>query len=340
MPGKPFQSKLAPYEEEIRSMLQVGMSYRRIAAQLNERYPLGASHNAVFSFMKTRLEKKPARKPFYAGLPRDLRESLMKQVVAVWTHDSTAIEGNTLTLGETLMVLEHGLTISGKPLREHQEVYGHARAIDLINEMVQADAITESDLFDLHKAVMDKSAMDYLRPIGNWKREVNGTTGMMDGKVIYMEYASALDTPSLMVRWLAEFNQKLNQANTAKQALETYAWTHLSFVRIHPFVDGNGRMARLLANLPVLRGGSPPIVISVADRAAYIDLLWSYATQIGTIERRSEFVPPHENVALFKELLQSNWNETLEMVEAARERQKTRTRTASSGLPNQPQEES
>ena len=324
MPGKPFQSKLAPHEEEIRSLLQEGTSYRRIAAQLNEQYSLALSHNAVFSFMKTRLKKKPAHKRFYDGLPRDIRESLMKQVAAVWTHESTAIEGNTLTLGETLMVLEHGLTISGKPLREHQEVYGHARAIDLINEMVQANSMAEHDLFDLHKAVMDNSALDYLRPIGNWKREENGTTGMKDGKVIYMEYASPSDTPPLMSRWLVEFNQRLDDATTAKKAIDIYAWTHLSFVRVHPFFDGNGRMARLLANLPVLRGGFPPIVIDVADRAHYIELLWSYAIHLGTIKRDSEFVPKHRIVDLFEKLLESNWSETLEMVKAARDRQKIR----------------
>ncbi|MEN8255601.1 MAG: Fic family protein [Verrucomicrobiota bacterium] len=325
MPGKPFQSKLASYEEEIRSLLQAGTSYRRIAAQLNERYQLGITHNAVFSFMKTRMEKRPAHKQFYDGFPHDIRESLMQQVAALWTHESTAIEGNTLTLGETLMVMEHGLTISGKPLQDHQEVYGHARAIDLINEMVQVDSITESDLFDLHKAVMDKSAIDYLRPIGGWKREENGTTGMKDGKMVYMEYASPSDTPHLMERWLVEFNKRLNAANTAKRAIETYAWAHLSFVRVHPFFDGNGRMARLLANLPVLRGGLPPIVIDVADRAHYIDLLWTYATHIGTIRRNSAFVPKHENIAKFKKLLQNNWSETIDLVETARKQQKKRT---------------
>ncbi len=336
MPGKPFQSKLAPYEKEIRSLLLGGTSYRRIAAQLNERYPLGVSHNAVFSFMKTRLEKKPSHKQFYDGFPRDIRESLLKQVAAVWTHDSTAIEGNTLTLGETLKVLEFGLTISGKPLRDHQEVYGHARAIDLINEMVQRDSIAENDLFDLHQAVMDKSAIDYLRPIGNWKREENGTTGMKDGKVIYMEYASPSDTPHLMKRWLVEFNKRLNAATTAKRAIETYAWIHLSFVRIHPFFDGNGRMARLLSNLPILRGGFPPIVIDVANRAGYIDLLWTYATLIGTIQRDSEFVPPHKKTAQFNQLLKANWNETLEMVEAARDQQKNRARSTT-GLKGSPE---
>ena len=324
MPGKPFQSKLAPYEAEVFALLEGGMSYRKIAEEINLRHQLDVTHNAVFSFMKTRQDKKAARKQFYDGLPRDIRESLLTQIAAVWTHDSTAIEGNTLTLGETLMVLEHGLTISGKPLQDHQEVYGHARAIDLINAMVQQDAITEADLFNLHRAVMDKSAIDYLRPVGHWKREENGTTGIQDGKPVYMEYASPADTPHLMGRWLAEFNRKLDGAGTKDLAIETYAWTHLSFVRIHPFFDGNGRMARLLANLPVLRGGYPPIVIDVAGRASYIAMLWAYACDLGTIRRNSEFVPPHAAVEQFKHLLEVNWNETLDLVEAARQRQQQR----------------
>jgi fido (protein-threonine AMPylation protein) len=324
MPGKPFQSKLAPHQDEIVALLENGLSYRRIAEQLNRQYQLGVSHNAVFSFMKIRMDKKPARKQYFDGLPRDLRDSLLTQIAAVWTHDSTAIEGNTLTLGETLMVLEHGLTISGKPLHDHQEVYGHARAIDLINAMVQQDSVSEADLFNLHKAVMDKSAVDYLRPVGHWKREENGTTGLEDGKPIYMEYASPSDTPHLMERWLVEFNKRLNTAKTQKQAIEAYAWTHLSFVRVHPFFDGNGRMARLLANLPVLRGGYPPIVIDVAGRSSYIALLWAYASHLGTIKRNAEFVPPHDAVEQFKELLETNWTGTLELVAAAKHRMQER----------------
>ncbi|MCF7818132.1 MAG: Fic family protein [Kiritimatiellales bacterium] len=324
MPGKPFQSKLAPHADEIVALLENGKSYRRIAELLNGQYQLGISHNAVFSFMKSRLEKKPVRRQFFDGLPRDIRDSLLTQIAAVWTHDSTAIEGNTLTLGETLMVLEHGLTISGKPLHDHQEVYGHARAIDLINALVQQDSVSETDLFNLHTAVMDKSAIDYLRPIGHWKREENGTTGIQDGKPVYMEYASPFDTPHLMARWLAEFNSKLDIAQTQRQAIEAYAWAHLSFVRVHPFFDGNGRMARLLANLPVLRGGHPPIVIDVAGRAAYIQLLWDYTCELGTIRRNAEFVPPHDAVEQFKLLLERNWNETLELVDAARKKQEQR----------------
>jgi Fic family protein len=147
---------------------------------------------------------------------------------------------------------------------------------------------------------------------------------MQDGKPVYMEYASPVDTPHLMERWLVDFNKKLDAARTQELAIETYAWAHLSFVRIHPLFDGNGRMARLLANLPVLRGGYPPIVIDVAGRATYIGLLWEYQSSMGTIKRNSEFVPPHGAVDQFKQLLAANWNEILDLVEAARQRQKQR----------------
>ena len=86
------------------------------------------------------------------GLDRDLQQSLLNQIRDLWTHTSTALEGNTLTLGETKLVIEEGLTVSGKPLKDHQEVMGHARAIALIYEGLDGP-MTESRLFDLHRAV-------------------------------------------------------------------------------------------------------------------------------------------------------------------------------------------
>ncbi len=121
MPGKPFQSKLKPYEDELFAMLDAGRSFRQVALELNRNHGLGVTHNAVFAFAKSRRKRRGARL-FYEGLSPDIRDQLLKQVAAVWTHDSTAIEGNSLTLGDTVKVLELGLTISGKSLREHQEV--------------------------------------------------------------------------------------------------------------------------------------------------------------------------------------------------------------------------
>mgnify|MGYP002629242807 FL=1 len=111
--------------------------------------------------------------------------------------------------------------------------------------------ITSGDLFALHQAVMPLSAVDALTPMGDWKNEFNGTTGAVNGKSVYMEYAASGDVPGLMERWLADFN-KTKRFERPDQAVAAYVHAHLVFVRIHPLFDGYGRMARLIANLPVL----------------------------------------------------------------------------------------
>lgn len=141
---------------------------------------------------------------FLDGLDADLRRSLVAQVRNLWTHTSTAIEGNTLTLGETAFVLEEGLTISGKPLKDHEEVVGYARAIDLLNDLANRhEDVSEKDIFLLHRAVQTSVLMDVFRPVGAWKREPNGTyTVTEDGKQVFIEYAPPSDVPDLMREWL------------------------------------------------------------------------------------------------------------------------------------------
>lgn len=321
MPGKPFQSKLRPHETEVFALRDQGMSFRNLAGELNRKYGLTVTHNAVFSFVKARRAvAKKGHQLFFEGLSGDLRDTLIRQIAAVWTHDSTAIEGNTLTLGETVKILELGLTINGKPLREHQEVYGHARAIELIYRMIRQHTITESDLFNLHRAVMDKAPMDVMNPVGDWKQEFNGTTGVVNGRSIYMDYASPLDVPALMIRWLKEFNRTLNKATTPSRAISLYTRAHMILVRIHPFFDGNGRVARLVANLPVLRGGLPPIVIPSARRSDYIDLLWDYQNAVGPMRRNSRLLPSHPAISRFETLVREAWTQSVILVEEARRR--------------------
>lgn len=317
MPGKPFQSKLKPYEAELRKILSSGGGFRGAAAEINRRHGLNVSHNAVFSFLKNRPAPRAERRLFYEGLPTDIRDQLLKRLAAEWTHESTAIEGNTLTLGETVKILELGLTIGGKPLRDHQEVYGHARAIDLIYEMVRR-ALTREDLFALHRAVMPLSAVDSLNPVGDWKNDFNGTTGVVDGKSVYMEYAAPANVPRLMDRWLIDFN-KTRPINRPAQAVAAYVRTHMVFVRIHPFFDGNGRMARLIANLPVLAAGFPPILVSMSRRSDYIDFLWRYQITVGHIGRESRLLPPHPALHEFESLLLEEWQKSISIVEDARQ---------------------
>ena len=315
MPGKPFQSKLKPYEAELRKILSSGGGFRGAAAEINRRHGLNVSHNAVFSFLKNRPAPRAERRLFYEGLPTDIRDQLLKRLAAEWTHESTAIEGNKLTLGETVKILELGLTIGGKPLRDHLEVYGHARAIDLIYEMV-GRALTREDLFALHRAVMPLSAVDSLNPVGDWKKDFNGTTGVVDGKSFYMEYAAPGDVPRLMDRWLIDFN-KTRPINRPAQAVAAYVRTHMIFVRIHPFFDGNGRMARLIANLPVLAAGFPPIFVPMSRRSNYIDLLWRYQNAVGRIERGSRLLSPHTALREFESLLLEEWQKSTSLVEEA-----------------------
>jgi hypothetical protein len=317
MPGRPFQSKLKPYETELREILASGVGYRAAAQEINRRHGLDVSHNAVFSFLKSRPAPRAGRGLFYEGLPTDIRDQLLKRLAAEWTHESTAIEGNTLTLGETVKILELGLTIGGKPLRDHQEVYGHARAIDLIYEMV-GRAVTREDLFALHRAVMPLSAVDSLNPVGDWKKDFNGTTGAVDDKSVYMEYAAPADVPRLVDRWLTDFN-KTRPINRPAQAVAAYVRMHMIFVRIHPFFDGNGRMARLVANLPVLGAGFPPILVPMSRRSDYIDLLWRYQNAVGRIGRRSRLLPPHPALHEFESLLLEESQKSTSLVEEARQ---------------------
>lgn len=316
---KTSPSILTPYMKQIIDLRAQGVSYRNIAEMLHAEHGLRVSYNAVFKFIQSLENRGEPGRLFYEGLPDDIRDALLQQITALWTHDSTGIEGNTLTLGEMVKVLELGLTISGKSLKDHEEVYGHAKAIELIYDLIATEKIEREDLFNLHRCVMQKSAIDSQRPVGNWKRDYNGTTGVRDGKPVYMEYASPFDTPKLMARWIKEFNRKLNSATTPTKAVNVYAWAHLTFVRVHPFFDGNGRVARLIANLPLLRCGQPPLMISLERRAEYIDQLWSYQNAEGVIQSKAPLLPPHEAISDFKRLLREEWKESRRMVDDARQ---------------------
>lgn len=216
---------------------------------------------------------------FIKPLDTDLRNALREALIAHWTHHSTALEGNTLTLGDTMFVLQEGLTVAGKPIKDHQEVVGHARAIDLLQELLeQHRTVTEDGLFALHKAVQVEKVVDIYAPIGAWKNEINGRNFVNPdtGRMMYRPYAAPKAVPQLMAEWLAKLNRFIEGPPLdLEKAPAVYAELHVDFVTIHPFADGNGRLARLLSNLPLLRSGLPPIVIPREQRKAYLDILLS-----------------------------------------------------------------
>ncbi|MBF0111575.1 MAG: Fic family protein [Desulfamplus sp.] len=267
------------------------------------------------------------------GLDSDIKIALQSQLKNLWTHYSTAIEGNSLTLGETAFVIAEGLTVSGKPIKDHQDILGHATAFDMIYKMLNSDTIDESDLFDLHKVVQGYSIIDYYKPVGAWKKEPNGTTVVdEDERQIFMEYAPPEDVPILMRSWLLLLNSKLNTI-CMESALEAYTELHLSFVRIHPFFDGNGRLARLLSNLPVIRSGYPPIVIPKIKRQEYISLLAKYELSVGQpCASQPLLLPFNETINQFKEFCRNSWEESLNLVREAHKRQLIRRDAINSNI--------
>jgi Fic family protein len=263
---------------------------------------------------------------FLKNLDQDLRAALLAQLRNLWTHSSTALEGNTLTLGETAFVLEEGLTISGKPLKDHLEITGHARAIDLVYHLTDKGVdLTEHDLFALHQAVQTEQIVDVYKPVGAWKVEPNSTVIVDGDKQVIFEYASPRDVPTLMKAWqdlFAGINREpvLDEEN----ALSFYAELHVAFVRIHPFWDGNGRMARLLANIPALKAGFPPIIIPKERRREYIQALSKYHLAVGTITAGDDLLPAIDKLDDFKRFCQESWVESLKLVNEVHRQQRKR----------------
>jgi Fic family protein len=261
-------------------------------------------------------------------LDADIRTALVSQIRDLWTHGSTAIEGNTLTLGETKFVIEEGLTVSGKPLKDHQEVVGHARAINLVYGLL--DQPLDPDwLFELHRAVQTSVVSDIYMPIGAWKREPNGAYAVTgDARQTFIEYARPQDVPALMARWLEHLNRLGEAMLTEAEAIDAYARLHLGFVHVHPFWDGNGRMARLLANLPALRSGHLPLVIEVRDRKRYIDTLAAYEIAVGQLGPASDPMPDPTHETPFLDFCRESYATTRALIAQARARQAGRTKRA------------
>jgi Fic family protein len=266
---------------------------------------------------------------FLDDLDNDLRFALLAQLRDLWTHNSTALEGNTLTLGETAFILSEGLTVSGKSLREHQEVAGHARAIELLYDLLKQDKpITEQNLFTLHQAVQTSIVVDIYQPIGAWKCEPNGTYALTsDNKQTFIDYAAPSDVPALMTEWLVMLNDALALSTMdSEMALAIYSDLHLAFVRIHPFADGNGRMARLIANLPVLKSGLPPILIERNRRREYLMAISAYDIEVGCAKKDSPLLPDSVLKNTFIHFCKECWQSSIDLVEGIHARQKIRNR--------------
>ena len=135
-----------------------------------------------------------------------------------------------------------------------------------------------------------------------------------------------------MQGWLALFQETCKENTSNKEAaLTAYAYLHVSFVRIHPFWDGNGRMARLIANIPVIRAGYPPIIIPKERRQEYIEALSEYHLSVGTVTARSELLPDVDKLDRFNRFCAESWSESVNLVDKARKKQQERNQQKNKG---------
>ena len=260
----------------------------------------------------------------FTGLKQDIRDNLKQQLFVYWTYSSNAIEGNSLTLGETDFIIREGLTIAGKPLQDHKDAEAHYNAVKLTYRMLSADALTEQMLFDLHRAIYASCIVDADMPHGAWKKVTNGTYVFNDAtqRSEWIEYPDPAEVPALMKRWLLEYNHAM-QPKTKGEAVSLYTRLHTTFVSIHPFCDGNGRIARLVANIPVLKAGYPPIMLAPEHRHEYIRLL-SKLSQNG--KRTVDFDLQYPELERF---IAQSWEKAFQLVQDAKDLQMQRSRKSS-----------
>ena len=199
----------------------------------------------------------------YRPLSLETLQSLKEYYRVGTTFTSNALEGNSLTESETKVIIEDGLTIEGKPLRDVYEAVGHAKAYDYMYELSHNEPLTEEVICNLHKLFYQQ--MDSERA-GQYRKVPVFISGSQYSVSPVAEIGKRMKQ---LVQW---YNNNENKLHPVVLAAEL----HKRFVFIHPFIDGNGRTGRLLVNLELMKAGYPPIDIKFTDRKAYYDAFDAY----------------------------------------------------------------
>ncbi len=198
-----------------------------------------------------------AMRPFpYAAL-KNIKEGLTLE----WTYNSNSIEGNTLTLQETKMVINEGFTIKGKSLREHFEAVNHQDAIEFVQSLVKPNYVLNSkDILTVHGMVLQKIEKEFAGRYRNAAVRISGANFVPPNALKIDAFIDEL------ISWVKESTNNLD-------IIIKSAVFHHRFVWIHPFFDGNGRTVRLIFNLLLMKEGYPPAIILKNDRKKYYDAL-------------------------------------------------------------------
>lgn len=196
---------------------------------------------------------------------RPLNSSIVKKLeeefALAWTYNSNAIEGNTLSLQETELVINAGITIGGKTVNEHLEAINHFKGIEYLKNIVNKKAdISEEVIKEMHRIIL--STIDD-NEAGNYRRTNVRIVGANHIPPQSIKISRLMEE---FIGWYYENDRKISISEMAAEL-------HYRFVMIHPFIDGNGRVARLLMNLYLMRNGYPPAVILKVDRKRYYRVL-------------------------------------------------------------------
>src|SRR3970282_2677260 len=208
-----------------------------------------------------RLYKKKQDLQASRPLPNIALNKIRESLSIEWTYNSNSIEGNTLSLRETQMVLQEGITIKGKSLREHFETHNHDKAIDYLYSIVDEDYNLRSiDILSLHSLVLRSIEEDFAGRIRNGGVRIAGANFVPPNANKVSDY-------------LDELIDFVNTNPLQLNDIELAAIFHHKLVWIHPFFDGNGRTVRLAMNLLLMRCGFPPAIILKNDRKKYYEAL-------------------------------------------------------------------
>ena len=226
----------------------------------------------MFETIDSLKNKLDAQRPLSPSIVKNLQEDLILR----WTYHSNAIEGNTLTLLETKVVLE-GITVGGKALREHFEAINHRNAIYYVEDIIKKEEpFSEWQIRNIHQLILKNIDDDNA---GRYRQQNVLISG-------------ATTTPpdyTLLNDKMAQFVDWYNTEAYLMHPIERATKVHADFVGIHPFIDGNGRTSRLLMNLELMKAGYPSCVITVEKRLAYYEALDQW-TAFGKTEAFNQLV--------------------------------------------------
>jgi Fic family protein len=190
--------------------------------------------------------------------PKEVVDNLEKWFEVELTYSSNAIEGNTLTRLETALVIEKGLTVGGKPLKDHLEAINHRNALQFIKNLANNSSISLKEILSIHGLILKAIDDDNSGRIRNVAVRISGSM------VVLPNYVKVPQLLEEFIDWLE---------NSEEHPVTKAALAHYKLVTIHPFIDGNGRTARLLMNLILIQNGYPPAIILPKDRLKYIKSL-------------------------------------------------------------------